>query len=725
MRQKSESTSNRERAPARLALGAGLMLLLSACGGGGSDAASSTGAESAPQAQPPTADVSFSTVTLSVDATSLPSDVGDQSADPVYHLAPVLLDAPGDSDANDNNSSALAAPHTQAVSSYADALETRGLTVQALREARRTHALSTSRALADGNAAPLASTSAVTTYTPAQIRAAYALPTMPSAGLTPTAAQAAQLGAGQTIYIIDAMHDPNAAAELAVFNAKFGLPVCTTKSIASSTALPLAAAAVSDGCTFSVAYSTASGAMISTAPAYNAGWATEIALDVQWAHAIAPLARIVLIESPDSSLNSLLGAVKLANSMGSGVVSMSFGAAEGGWTASADSAFAAAGMSYLAATGDSGAGVSWPAVSSNVLAVGGTSLTYNGLGPRSETAWAKSGGGISSYVATPAYQSNKVPGVGTLAHRAVADVSFNADPATGQYVTVITPGSGTASWVSAGGTSLSTPQWAGLTAIANAMRVQAGQARLGAPHAMLYSQFATVPGTYAATFADVLIGANGTCASCAAKVGYDIPTGLGTPNAGALLSAMSGSATASVAPAAPVAPVVAAASVTGKAGTALSVAVTLTAGSASSFSLTDAPSGMVISNNGVVTWAAPVAGTYSVTVNATNGASGLVGKGILTVVIAKAPPPTVTAPALTGTAGRALTGAIVVSDPAGGGLQVTITGVPAGVSFVVNGQTLLLSWPNPVAGKYSLGITARNGAGLSTTLAMPIIVNPK
>lgn len=171
-------------------------------------------------------------------------------------------------------------------------------------------------------------------------------------------------------------------AELTAFNQRFGLPACTNRVIASTASLPLAKPAAA-ACEFSQVYSTAAGGMSASAPAYDAGWATEIALDVQWAHAIAPLARIVLIEAPDATINSLLGGIKLANAMGPGVVSMSFGATEGSYTASVDAAFTGAGMSYLAATGDSGAAVSWPAVSPNVLAISGTSLSYGGSGPRS------------------------------------------------------------------------------------------------------------------------------------------------------------------------------------------------------------------------------------------------------------------------------------------------------------------------------------------------------
>jgi subtilase family serine protease len=170
-------------------------------------------------------------------------------------------------------------------------------------------------------------TAAVTTYTPAQVRAAYNLPALPASFTGLTAAQLAQFGAGQTIYIVDAYHNPNAAAELAAFNTKFGLPGCTTKQYVVGTALPLAAPPAAS-CEFGIAYNTAAGGITNTAPAYNSGWATEISLDVQWAHAIAPLARIVLIEAPDASINSLVGGVNLANAMGPGAVSMSFGAAE-------------------------------------------------------------------------------------------------------------------------------------------------------------------------------------------------------------------------------------------------------------------------------------------------------------------------------------------------------------------------------------------------------------
>jgi subtilase family serine protease len=551
---------------------------LTACGGGGADAPTVQASEAA------------SVVNLSVDLGA------DAVAQPSFHTAAVDLDEP------DNGP----APHR----AFALAgIDTKGLTRERLDDARRPRA----QAASSGEAAPLASTTAVTTYTPAQIRAAYGQPALPASTTGLTAAQAAQLGAGQTIYIVNAKHDPNVAAELAAFNTKFGLPGCSTRTLAANASLPLAAASTA-GCELVVAYSTSAGALTATAPAYDSGWATEIALDVQWAHATAPLARLVLIEAPDAGVGSLSKAVALANRMGAGVVSMSFGAPEGSWVSSYDGYFATAGMSYLAATGDNGAAVSWPSVSTKVVAVGGTTLSYSS-GARSETTWSGTGGGTSAYVALPSYQSGTLGG---YARRAVADVAFNADPNSGQYVALISPGTTTTRWVSAGGTSLATPQWAGLLAVANAMRAAAAKALLGQPHAALYQQIGAVPTAYAAAFKDVATGSNGTCTTCTAKTGYDTPTGWGTPNVSALLTSLTGStatATSGSTTTAPATsgPTLTTTSLTGTAGKAFTGTIGYSAPGASTLniSISGAAPGMGFSLSGsglVVNWASPVAG---------------------------------------------------------------------------------------------------------------------
>ncbi len=662
--------------------------LLSGCGAGVGDTAPE--ARMAQGAAP----LATGSTTLQLEPGTLPAEDAQRMALPSFHMAPVLLDAP------DEHADGADAPvHAQSVPTEFQRLSTRRLTVQAM-QGRHVEAM---RSLTpEAAAAPAAAAPVVATYNPAQIRAAYGLPALPAAGAALTAAQAAQLGAGQTIYILDAQHDPNVAAELAAFNQKFGLPGCATKTIAANASLPLAAASAS-GCELAVVYSTASGGMTATQPAYDSGWATEITLDVQWAHATAPLARIVLIEAADASYNNLLGAAKLANAMGPGIVSMSFGGTESsGTTAASDSVFAASGMTYLAATGDSGAQVSWPAVAPHVLAVGGTTLTYSGSGARSEVAWSGTGGGVSLYTATPSYQTSAVPGMGTAVRRTVADVAFNADPSSGQYVAVMTPGSSTVRWTSAGGTSLSTPQWAGLIAVANATRALNGKAALGAPHAALYAQISTVPGTYAAAFADVVKGSDGSCAACSAKTGYDQVTGLGTPNAASLLSTLSGLTVAAP-------PTVASASIQGKVGTALTFTVSSTAANPVSYVLTGAPSGMSISSAGVVSWAVPVAGTYAVTVTAKDSKTGLSGQGVYTVVIAPLSAPVLTGSTINGKVGVALSFSAAASNA--NPVTYTLSGAPTGMTISTAG---MVSWAKPVAGSYAVTVTAKDSkTGLS------------
>ncbi|MYN37753.1 peptidase S53 [Duganella sp. FT109W] len=704
--------------------------LLSACGGSTTDSTANT-------AQLQAAPLATATTILQLDPATLPDADAQQLAVPAFHMAPVLLETPADASAD---AAAPASVHTQTVPTEFRGISSRRLTLQGLRQAQAARSQSTSSgsssndgsdssATANTTAAPLATTTTVATYTPAQIRAAYGLPTLPASFTGLTAAQAAQLGAGQTIYIVDAQHNPNVAAELSAFNTKFGLPACTTKAIAATASLPLATAS-SSACELSVVYSTAAGGMTATAPAYDSGWATEIALDVQWAHATAPLARIVLIEASTSSYNNLLGGIKLANAMGQGIVSMSFGGSESSGTSSAESAFAATGMTYLAATGDSGAAVSWPSSSAKVLAVGGTTLTYTG-GTRSEVVWSGTGGGVSAYVATPSYQSTAVPGMGSAVRRTVADVAFNADPNSGQYVAVIASGTSTVKWASVGGTSLATPQWAGLIAVSNALRAVNGKAALGAPHVALYTNISTVPGTYASTFADITKGSHGTCAACSGEVGYDQATGLGTPNATALLSSLSGLTVQT-------APVVAAASISGKAGTALSFTVAVTASNAVTYTLSGAPSGMSISSAGVVSWATPVTGTYSVTVTAKDSKTGLSGQGVYTVTIAAATSSTTTttttaagsgpvikATTMSGVAGRALSGTISITDATSKSISVSISGAPLGMSFQVSGMQIVASWASPQTGSYTLKVVATDGNGASASLAVPVTVTAR
>ena len=666
-----------------------VVLALSACGVGGNGGASQTAAAQLTGAG-----------SVQFQGMSLPAAAGDVQAEPLFHVAPVVLAEPGELDAAQPDASAAVGPHRQAVTAELSQLSTRHLTQGAIESVLRDGIVPTDVSAESTGATPLSTGTVVTTYTPAQIRAAYGLPGLPATGATLTSLQAAQLGAGQTIYIIDAQDDPNAAAELATFNQTFGLPICGTASIAAGAALPLPAAATS-GCVFAVVHSTASGAMTAAAPAYSSGWATEIALDVQWTHATAPLARIILIEAPDASVGSLTAAVALANAMGPGVVSMSFGSTEGAWTASVDGTFTAAAMIYVAGAGDSGAGVNWPAASSHVVAVGGSTLFYTGTGPRSEIVWSGTGGGVSQFTPTPVYQTSAVPGMGTPANRSVSDVTFNADPSTGQYIAVLAPGAKAISWLGAGGTSLSTPQWAGIIAVANAMRAHASQAPLGDPHARLYA-LAAQGASYVSNFYDITHGSDGACADCYAGIGYDQPSGIGTPNVGSLLAAFD---TAPVV----AAPVVSPASVIGTAGTPLSFTVTITKTNAVTFALSNAPAGMSINGSGVVSWAAPVTGTIAVSVSARDNVTGLTGQGIYTVTIHAAQAPIVAGTSISGSVGVALLYPLSVTDP--NPVTFTLGGAPSGMTISSAG---VLGWSAPVSGSYMITVTAHDAkSGLS------------
>ncbi len=364
-------------------------------------------------------------------------------------------------------------------------------------------------AIARPVATPFAATSAITPaagatasapYTPAQIRHAYGFD------------QLSYDGTGQTIAIVDAYDDPTIEADLKAFDAKFGLPDPTfTKATPQGT------------------------------PAFNAGWATEIALDVEWAHAIAPRASILLVEATSPTDTGLFGAVDYAVQQGAKQVSMSWGGGEYSNVSEIDTHFNQPGVTFLASAGDSGAQVELPAVSPYVTGVGGTTMPLDSAGNRvSETVWSGSGGGISTQVARPSYQAGFVSG----SYRGVPDVSYDADPGTGVFV------DDNGNWYGVGGTSIGAPQWAGLIALANQGRATAGLPSLGTGQAMgtnsvLYglaggSSYTNPNGD----FLDITSGSNGNSATN----GYDPVTGLGSPVANKLVPNLVGPVSAPAPP---------------------------------------------------------------------------------------------------------------------------------------------------------------------------------
>jgi subtilase family serine protease len=335
-----------------------------------------------------------------------------------------------------------------------------------------------------------ANSPAISGYTPAEIKKAYGI-----SGIT-------NKGAGQTIALVDAYNNPDAASDLATFDTQYSLAACT----------------VANGC-FKVIY--ASG----TKPANNSDWSGESSLDIEYAHAIAPRAKIILVEAASSSNAALYAAVDAAVQNGATVVSMSWGGGEYSGETSDDTHFNVPGVVFCASTGDSGHGTIYPSVSPYVVAVGGTDLHLSGGTWSSETAWSGSGGGESTYETEPSYQASAQ----SSGKRGVPDVAWDADPSTG---VAVYSKYGFGGWAEVGGTSVGSPSWAGLFAIANSSRVAASKTNLTQPQVDLYPDAET-------DYHDITSGTNGSCgALCTAGTGYDFVTGVGSPQANLLVPAL-------------------------------------------------------------------------------------------------------------------------------------------------------------------------------------------
>jgi subtilase family serine protease len=271
--------------------------------------------------------------------------------------------------------------------------------------------------------------------TPASLGCIYQL-VSPVGGCDPNTVSANPTGGGRAIAIVDAYHYRTAASDLSVFSSQFGLPRAN----------------------FQVVYANG------RQPPVNANWNVEEALDIEWAHAMAPNAKIYLVEAASSSFSDLLRAVSVANSLvgsaGGGEVSISWGGSEFAGETSYDSYFTRPGVVYFASSGDS-PGVIWPSASPNVVSVGGTSLSRNPTTGnfQEEIAWQSGGGGPSVYEARPSYQNAISETVGS--RRGTPDVAADADPSTGVWVYA------NPYWYIVGGTSVAAPVWAGIVNAAN------------------------------------------------------------------------------------------------------------------------------------------------------------------------------------------------------------------------------------------------------------------
>ena len=322
-------------------------------------------------------------------------------------------------------------------------------------------------------------------YGPAQFRGAYGLP---SAAAT-----------AQTIAIVDAYDDPNIASDLNAYSKQFGLPQCSS----------------ANPCFQKV---NQSGSASGPFPRADAGWSLEIALDVEVAHAVCPNCKILLVEASSNSLANLAASVNTAAKLGANEISNSYGGSEFSSEVS-DAAYNHPGVAVTVASGDNGYGsFGYPAASPYVITVGGTTLTLGaGNAYGSEGVWSGAGSGCSLYFAAPSWQSFLSACGGK---RGTADVAADAAPSTGAAVYDTVRYQGRLGWFQVGGTSLSSPLVAAVYALAGGLPSGTSAA------SGLYTHLGD-----SAVLHDVTGGSNGSCSTimCKGAVGYDGPTGVGTP----------------------------------------------------------------------------------------------------------------------------------------------------------------------------------------------------
>jgi hypothetical protein len=427
----------------------------------------------------------------------------------------------------------------------------------------------------------------VSGYGPSQLQSAYNLASAAAAG-----------GTGQTVAVVDAFDDPNAAADLAVYRSQFGLPACT----------------VANGCFSKVNENGATSPLPSPASASD-DWTGEESLDVDMVSAICPNCHIILVEANSESNDDLGTAVNAAVALRAKFVSNSYGGSEASNDTTYDSEYYDhPGVAVTASAGDSSYGVEYPAASQYVTAVGGTSLsTASNTRGWTESVWSTSstegtGSGCSVDDPKPTWQTDT-----GCSKRTVADVSAVADPNTG--VAVYDTYNNNGGWNVYGGTSVASPLIASVYALA------------GTPAA------GTTPASYLyahpSALYDVTTGSTSTCTPaylCTAEVGYDGPTGLGTPDGITAFSNGSSTGGNTVTVTGP-------GNQTGTVGTAASLQIKATdsaSGQTLTYSATGLPAGLSInSGTGLISGTPTASGSSSVTVTATDttGAKGTTSGG--------------------------------------------------------------------------------------------------
>jgi kumamolisin len=331
--------------------------------------------------------------------------------------------------------------------------------------------------------------------TPASLACVYSLVPRTNS-CNPNLVFANPTGGFGAVALVDAFHYPTALTDLQTFSTQFGLKAPNLTVVFASGVKP-----VQDP---------------------SGGWELEAALDLEWAHAMAPDARLFLVEARSNSFSDLLAAERVAGNLvasaGGGEVSNSWGSNEFSGETSLDSNFTTAGVVYFASSGDQ-PGVEYPAASPNVVAAGGTTTARNPFTANflSERPWDLAGSGVSAFEPRPGYQDVIQSIVGT--RRGVPDLSFDSNPVTGAWVFDTTPVQGAGSgWFIVGGTSLASPALAGI--------VNAAGNRMGSSHAelnLIYNNLAITT-----DFNDINSSFCGPTAGFSAKLGWDLCTGIGS-----------------------------------------------------------------------------------------------------------------------------------------------------------------------------------------------------
>ena len=298
------------------------------------------------------------------------------------------------------------------------------------------------------------------------------------------------------IALVDAFHSPTALTDLQTFSAQFGVKAPNLTVVFASGVKP--------------------------AQDPTGGWELEAALDLQWAHAMAPDARLFLVEARSNSFSDLFAAERVAGQLvanaGGGEVSNSWGGDEFAGETSFDSNFITTGVVYFASSGDQ-PGVQYPAASPDVVAAGGTTTARNASTANflSERAWDLAGSGLSAFEARPVYQNVIQTIVGN--RRGVPDLSFDSNPVTGAWVFDSTAVQGAGSgWFIVGGTSLASPALAGIVNAAGS-KLTSSNAELN----LIYNNLAITT-----DFNDITSGFCGPTAGFSTTSGWDLCTGIGS-----------------------------------------------------------------------------------------------------------------------------------------------------------------------------------------------------